>query len=631
MTTVRSSEPDLDAEVLERLDAEAEAHLAEVRAAEVEARRARVRRDLDAMPGLRRLIEELALYPDLEAELDEVVPPRFVTAPPNRAQRRAEGITFEVAEVDRFLRFCLRLRHVKGRHAGARLTPDLWQILYVLAPVFGWRDDEGNRCYRTLFLEVPRKNGKSTLSSAISLYLLTADSNLKAGRMFEAGAEVYSAATTRRQAQEVFRPGEAMARRSPSLRKRLAFQTDRAIVYERTFSRWEVVSGNPAKAEEKMGLNPSGVVIDEIHVHKDPRLIDTFTSAVGARDQPLVTMITTAGIDADATPYTENRDFAEAVATGEVQNSSWWVAIWTVDEADLDRWDDPYTWRKANPGLGRSVSERFLSDEVKTARRSERKRLAFCRLHLNVRTSNLSRWLSLDDWVASGAFLGPDEEQLAGRVAYAGLDLASSTDLAALVLVLPRWAEDPDDPAFEVEVLDVVVRAWCPADSLDGRPPRERALFADLIASGELLTTPGKVIDYDAIELEAFRLADTFEVDRLHFDRWGSKQILGHLRDGGLRPFEMGQGFASMSPALKETEALVLSRRLRHRGSRLLRYAVKSLAVQQDAAGNVKPDRDKSTGRIDPFVALVMAVDAWARATASNGQSVYEERGLATA
>jgi phage terminase large subunit-like protein len=608
MATPRSSEPDPTA-----------------------ARRARVRADLAALPGLEALLVEMALYDDLDAELDACVPPTFATPAPNRETRRRLGLTFSPAEVGRFLEFAGRLRHVKGRWSGVRLVPDLWQVLYALAPTFGWRRPDGFRHSRTLWVEVPRKNGKSTLASAIALYLLAADSNLQTGRLFEPGAEVYAAATTVRQAKEVFRPAEAMARRSPSLRNRLAFMADKAIVYERTFSRFEVVSGAPEKAEEKMGLNASGLVIDEIHVHRDPRLIDTLTSSTPARDQPLTVYLTTAGLDADGTPYTELHNFAEAVALGEIADSSWHVVIYAAVEADLDRWDDPEVWAAANPGLGRTVALDFLTAEAKAAARSERKRFSFCRLHLNVRTSALSRWLSVDDWAASGAFVSPSEAELAGAVAYAGLDLASSRDLAALVLVIPRWDVDPDDTEYEVEVLETIVRAWIPADTLEDRPPRERALFAELIASGELLTTPGKALDYDAIEAEAYRLADRLEIRRLHFDRWGSKQILGHLRDGGLNPFEMGQGYASMSPALREVEALVLARRIRHGGNRLLRYAVKSLAVVGDAAGNVKPDRDHSTGRIDPFVALTMAVDAWARDTAEDTSSAYETRGLTTA
>ena len=247
------------------------------------ARRARVEADLDAMPGLRAALLEIRLYPDLDAELDRCIPPLHVSPVPNRETRRRHGLYFDPAEVARFLEFCRRLRHVKGKHGGRPLVPDLWQVIYALGPVFGWRQADGSRFFRELFFEVPRKNGKSTLSSAIALYLLMADSNLRAGRKYEAGAEVYAAATTTDQARAVFRPAEAMARRSPALARRLGIVKDKALVYDRTLSRFEVISGDPAKAEEKMGGNVSGAIIDETHVHKDRRLIDTIETGTPGR------------------------------------------------------------------------------------------------------------------------------------------------------------------------------------------------------------------------------------------------------------------------------------------------------------------------------------------------------------
>lgn len=585
------------------------------------------RAQLEAMPGLREVLERLGLFGDLEAALDRCVAPLFGSPHPDR-QLRAAGVYFSAAEVERFLRFTAKLRHIKGKWAGRPLTLDLWQVLYVAAPVFGWRQADGNRFHRELWLEVPRKNGKSTICSAIALYLLTADSNLKAGRLAEPGAEVYSAAATTRQAKEVFRPAEQMARRSPALARRLAIKTDQALIYERNASRYEVVSGVPANAEEKMGFNVSGAVIDEIHVHKDRALIDTIESGTPAREQPLIAYITTAGLDADGTIYAEKHDFAVSVATGEVTRSRTWAAIYTIGEADVERWDQPEVWAKANPGLGVSVGIDYLEDIVSKARHSEPKRLSFLRLHLNVRTSSLSRWLSLVDWDRSGAFVVPaDLFAPPGRVAYAGLDLANSTDLAVLSLLLPRWVVDPDDKDHEIEVLDVVLRAWTPADRIGERDARRKALLTEWVRKKLVIASPGNVIDYDDIEDMAFALADELDIRRLHFDRWGSKQIVQHLKDGGLSVFEMGQGFASFSPAMKETERLVLERRIRHGGHPLLRHAVGSLVVVQDAAGNVKPDRSKSTGFIDPWVATVMGVDAWSR-DGAGGESVYEDRGL---
>ena len=593
------------------------------------ARRARVEADLDAMPGLRAMLEELRLYPSLDAELDRAVPPLFVSPVPNRETRRRHGIYFDPAEVRRFLVFTRKLRHVKGKFGGAPLVPDLWQIVYALAPVFGWRQADGNRYCRELFLEVPRKNGKSTISSAIALYLLMADSNLKAGRLFEPGAEVYAAATTTDQARAVFRPAEAMARRSPALSRRLGIVKDRALVYDRTISRFEVISGDPAKAEEKMGGNVSGAVIDETHVHRDRRLIDTIETGTPGREQPLVCHLTTAGADTDGTIYAEKHDLAIAIAEGKVTDVRTWAVIYTIPDELADRWDDREVWQIANPGLGISVSIDYLENEASKARRSEPKRLAFCRLHLNRRTATVSRWVDLEVYDRAAVHLTPTWDQHRGRAAYGGLDLSSSLDLSAAAWVVPRWVPDPADPDYEIEVLDVVLRCWTPLGRLKARPPKERELFSRWIRDRWLIGVEGEVIDYDLIEDQLAQDAEDVEAVRVAFDRWGSKMLEQHLRDGGLTMVPVGQGFAGISPAMKETERLIYEGRLRTGGNPLLRYAFENLAVELDPAGNVKPNRKRSTGHVDPAVAVVMAVDAYTRET--YGASVYEERGLATA
>lgn len=594
------------------------------------ARLERVRRDLAAMPGLEELLEDLNYWGPIEAELAFVVPPLHVSPLPNRAERRRHGIYFDPAEVERFLRFAHgNARHVKGRLAGRPLVPDLWQVIYALAPVFGWRQADGNRYYRELFLEIPRKNGKSTLAAVIALFLLMADSNLKADRKFEPGAEVYLAATTTEQAKNVFRPMEQIARGAPALAEKLGFRTDKALIYERTLSRAEVISGDPAKAEEKMGGNVSGAVIDETHVHKDARLIETIESGTSGREQPLVAHLTTAGADVEGTIYAEKHDLALAIAEGKIRELRTWAVVYTIPEDLAERWDDPEVWQIANPGLGISVSFEYLEEKAKKAKRSERVRLAFLRLHLNVRTSTVSRWLDLTTYDRSVAHVAPTLGELRGLVAYAGLDLSSSLDLSALALVVPRWVPDPKDAGFEIEILEVILRAWTPIDRLKKRPPAERELFSRWIREGWLLPCPGETIDYDMIETEAGELADHFSIERLSFDRWGSKQMVNHLREGGLKVVELGQGFAGISPAMKETERIVHEHRFRTGGNPLLRYAFENLAVETDAAGNVKPNRAKSSGRVDPAVAVVMAIDGYARD--AFGESVYEERGLASA
>lgn len=608
-TTTPSSEPDL----LDRV-----------------ARRARVVDDLEAMPGLRRVLEDLRLYPDLEAEIDRCVPPLHVSPIPNRKTRRANGIYFDSAEVERVLAFFRRLRHVKGKHGGRPLVPDLWQVLYVLAPVFGWRQADGLRYFRELFLEVPRKNGKSTISSGLALYLLTADSNLKAGRLYEPGAEVYVAATTTAQAKNVFRPAEAMARRSPSLARRLGIQTDKALIYERTLSRLEVISGDPAKAEEKMGGNVSGAIIDETHVHRDRRLIDTIETGTVGRDQPLTAHLTTAGADVDGTIYAEKHDLAIAISEGKVDDVRTWAVIYTIPPGLEDRWDDREVWQVANPGLGISVSIDYLVDEAKKALRSEPKRLAFLRLHLNVRTHSVSRWVDLDVFDRSNATLLTPWSDLRGATGFAGLDLSNALDLSALAVVIPRWVPDPENPKeFEIEILETILRVWTPLGRLKSRPPRERELFTRWIREGWLIGCEGETIDFDAVEAELFAVADHLNLERVSFDRWGSKQIDQHLRDGGLNLISVGQGFAGISPAMKETERLLYEGRFSFGGNPVLRYAFENLAVELDPAGNLKPNRKRSTGHVDPAAAVVMAVESYTRETA--GVSIYEDSGLTVA
>jgi phage terminase large subunit-like protein len=572
------------------------------------------------------------VYPDLDGQLAELIPPRHLSPVPDAATRRELGVVFDLNYVDRFLRFCRKLRHIKGsKWAGRPLELDLWQVVYVAAPLFGWRRADGMRLYRTLFLEVPRKNGKTTISSAIALYALCADG--------EPGAEVYAAAAAREQARQCFDPASKMVDASPALSKRLR-TLQSSIVYGAKASSFKVLAGEQA-ANLQHGLNVHCAVIDELHIHKKRDLVDTLETGTGSREQPLIVIITTAGVDDPGSIYTEKRDYAQKVAQGDLEDHEFLAVIYSIDEATADRaGDDPFvesSWRKANPGYGTSLQPSYIARAARQAKNNPAALNTFLRLHLNVRTGQVTRWLPLDKWDRSGArWIRPDFEELYGRVAYAGLDLASSTDLAALALVLPRWEEmlvpdDPEDPESdlvedEVEVLDVVIRAWTPADTLAERAVRDRAPYPEWVAQGHLLTTPGEVIDYDAIEEEAFDLADVLEIERLHFDRWGSKQIIGHLRDGGLQVLEMGQGYQSFSAPMKETERIILEGRLAHAGNPLLRWAIGALSVAQDAAGNIKPDRDKSTGRIDPFVALVMAVDAWSRDT--RGESIYEERGM---
>lgn len=547
------------------------------------------------------------IYPDLDEKVAGLIRPRYFSPVPT-----TPGAYFDIKPVDHFLRFARQTRHIKGsKWAGHRFEPDIWQVVFVLAPLFGWRSENGLRLRRTLYLEIPKKNGKSTLAAVLALYLLTADN--------EPGAEVVSAAGDKEQAKAVFEVAMNMAKGSPALAKRVRF-TKNQITFEARASWYKVVS---AEGESKAGLNLHGGIIDELLVQKSRLMVDNIEGATAAREQPLIAYLTTAGLDDPGSIYAEKRTYSENVGLGNIDDDTWLAVVFTID--DDDRWDDPKAWAKANPGLGISVSIDFIKRKCEEAKASPAAQNTFLRDRLNVRTGQVTRWLNVDHWDHSGSFWPyPIEESLRGSIAYAGLDLANSSDLAALVVVVPKWEVNPEDRDEMIETFATFVRAWTPLDTLEERETRDKVPYQQWVDAGLLIGVPGNVIDYDDIEDEIFAMATHFELRRLHFDRWGSKQLIQHVRDelGHDKVFEMGQGFQSMSPALKETERLVLKGILRHGANPLLRYAVQSLAVKKDLNENVKPDREKSSGRIDPFVALVMGVDAWARDP--SGLSAYE-------
>lgn len=556
--------------------------------------------------------------PALAAELAELAPPRWASpAPPAKAQ--AAGVYFDVAEVDRFLRHCLNLRHIKGRrHAGRPLRLDLWQIVYVVGPLLGWRNADGTRLYRTLYLEVPRKNGKSTLCAALALYLLAADR--------EPGAEVVSAARDKDQGRAVFDVAAFMALASPALRRRLNVQRrGGTITREATNSSYRVLSADKAGAS-KHGLNLHGAVVDELHVITDADYIGTLETATGSRDQPLVAFITTAGIPGESPVWEDKRAAAEKVAERVVEDPTLLVAIWAgPDDAELTgSWSDPAVWKASNPGYGTSLRPEYLEAEAAKAKASPSRLNRFLRLHLDVPTDSVTGFVPVPTWDRTASMV--DEGDLEGRRAFGGLDLAATVDFASLALVFP----DDDD-----ELLDVVMRFWTPADTLTQRAHRDGADYERWAREGKIIATPGEVIDYDLLEGEVTTLAapgrGRFDVAAINYDPFGSPQLREHLTAAGIELHEMRQGFLSMSAPMRELERLVVAKKLRHGGHPMLRHNIAGLKVAQDPAGNIKPDRKHSTARIDGAVALTMAIDAWLRSLATTRPSVYEERGVVVA
>lgn len=495
-------------------------------------------------------------------------------------------------------RFC---RHSKGEWAGRPLTLSPWQQFFLWV-LFGWKRADGTRRFRTAWLEVARKNGKSTLAAGLALLLLVAD--------HEAGAEVYSVATKKDQAKIVWGEAERMVKASPELRTRVATLRNNLSVVA-THSKLEPLSSDENTLD---GLNPHGAIADEVHAWRNRLLWDVMETATGSRRQPLLIAITTAGFDRTSVAF-ENHEYAQKVLQGLVPDDSFFALIYAID--DEDRWEDEACWPKANPNLGVSVKVDDLRRKAVKAKEMPAAQNALRRLHLNQWTEQQTRWIDLDLWDAGARDV--DLATLAGRPCYAALDLSSTTDLSALALVFPPAVDETDWRAL--------LRFWLPRDNMAKRVRTDRVPYDVWADQGWIRLTDGNVIDYDVIRADVRELAELVEIREVAFDRWNATQLSTQLAGDGFTMVEFGQGFASMAAPTRALEEKLVGRTLAHGGNPVLRWMAMNVTVQQDAAGNRKPDKGKSRERIDGIVALLMALGR-ATVAPAEGESVYEDEDL---
>lgn len=511
---------------------------------------------------------------------------------------------FEEGAADDVVAFFTKgLRHVKGPLAGEPFVLDGWQVSF-LRELFGRKRADGTRQYRTAYIEIPRKNGKSTLSAGLALYLTVADG--------EQGAEVYSAAADRDQAAIVFDVAKQMAMNSPQLAKHLK-PFRRSMTFEKRASSYKVLS---ADAPTKHGLNASGLIFDELHAQPNRELYDVLTTSTGARRQPLTILITTAGYDRHSVCY-EVHDYACKVRDGIVKDDSFLAVIYAADEKD--DWTDPKIWAKANPGLGQSVTVDYLTQECRKAKEIPAYENTFRRLHLNQWTEQATRWLSMDVWDRNATEV--NEFELEGRACYAGLDLATTKDISALALIFPP---DDDDSTYSI-----LWRFWLPDEAMRQRSHKDRVPYDQWCKEGVIATTEGNVTDYDVIRRDINELGKRYNIREIAFDRWNATQLTTQLQGDGFTMVPFGQGFVSMAAPTKELEKLLLSDRLAHGGNPVARWMASNVAVRTDPAGNLKPDKEKSSEKIDGIVALVMGLGR-AIVQIDDGTSIYTTRGLLT-
>ena len=450
---------------------------------------------------------------------------------------------------------------------------------------------------------IPTHN--SELAAAIALYLLCAD--------HEQRAEIYGAAVDRQQASLVYSVAADMIRLSPALMKRCKILDSRKrIVYLPTNSFYQVLSSDADRAH---GVSAHGIIADEIHNQKNPDLFNVLTKGSGdARKQPLQFIISTAGDNIHGIGY-ELFQKAQDLIAGRKTDPTIYPVVYAADPDD--DWTDPEIWKKANPSLGVTFPIQRLAEACESAKQNPSEENSFKTLRLNIWTKQAVRWMPMDKWDACNAAV--DAESLRGRPCYAGLDLSSTQDLTALVMVFPPMAED--------EPYQILPFAWVPEETISQRSRRDHVNYDLWQRQGCILSTEGSVIDYEAIEQKIMELADIYRVMELAYDPWNSQMLVQHLSDMGMTVVPFRQGFASMSPPTKELMRLTLEGKLAHSGHPVLRWCMDNAVVKTDPAGNIKLDKGRATEKIDLAVALVMALDRAVRNERS-GISVYEDRGL---
>lgn len=500
---------------------------------------------------------------------------------------------FDEAKADQSVRFFRGLRHTKGKWAGSPFDPLPFQERRIRT-IYGTMNAGGTRQYRTVYIEEPRKNGKSTEASGHTLKLLAADG--------EMAAEVYGAAFTRDQAAIIFRMAAAMARRHPTLSHRLkVIDSTKRIIFPATDSFYVAL---PHEAAQSEGFNPHGSVIDEYHVWKKPDLRDVLTMGMGTREQPLEFVITTAGNDLSSPCY-ELHLYAEKVISGEIVDPTFYAEIYAAPaEAD---WTDEDVWRACNPALGifRSIEEMRLKCE--RAKRMPSAESAFRRYYLNQWLQSADRWISSDEWDANGRAT-VNEDALVGRGFYGFLDLSAVSDMTAWVMLFPQ----PDEP----KSVDIIARFWCPEARLQDPQNPYRTQYQAWERAGHLATTPGNAIDYAFVKEKVIADATRFGLRRMNIDRLFQGAQLGmELAEelGEDRVFAMGMGFISFAAPMAEFERRLLAHELNHMGNPVLKWMAGNVVVKQDPAGNLKPDKAASLGKIDGIVGIVGGLDAQMR------------------
>lgn len=493
-------------------------------------------------------------------------------------------------------RFIQRLVHTKGEWAkkpinARRIRLEPWQQ-FIHACVYGWeRKKDKRRRFRTVYIEVPRKNGKSIIAAGNGLYMFTADG--------EYGSEVYCGATTEKQAWEVFKPAKLMAKALVNLRRAFNVEVCAKKLERPDGSIFEPVIGDPGD-----GSSPHCAVVDEYHEHDGPELFDTMATGMGARREPMILVITTAGSNL-AGPCKDLHDDVIKMLAGSVVDDELFGIIYTIDEGD--DWTSPAALQKANPNIGVSVFTDYLLAQQARAIRNPRYTNTFKTKHLNVWVNASTAFFNMEHWQRA--------EDTSLRLAdfndaplWLSLDLASKLDITSMVMLFARWEDDGKLHFY------CFSRHYLPEDTIFDPDQKNTKLYQKWVATecensgGTALTqTDGAEIDFNEIAADALELARDYEVREVPHDPWNATQLAQQLGEEGLTAVKIPQTTAHLSPGMKELESALKSGRFHHDGNPVLSWMISNVVSKEDANENVFPRKEREDQKIDGAVALIMA------------------------
>lgn len=508
---------------------------------------------------------------------------------------------FDEAKAAKAVAFFERyLKHGIGRHAGTPFLLPPWQKK-IIRDVFGTVKEDGTRQYSTVYIEIPKKNGKSELAAGLALYLLTADG--------EVGGEVYGAASCREQAGIIYRTARRMVQQCPQLRRRCeVLNSTKTIVFGPSDSFYRAIS---ADAGNQDGINPSGVIFDELHRQKNSDLWDILTLGGDTRAQPITIATTTAGVMDESPLCWEQHEYARQIIRGIFDNPSYYPVIFAAE--DGDDWEDPKIWAKANPAMGDFLPESKVAEAARLAKQNPAELNKFLRFRLNRWVQQETRWIPIDQWDRCGGKV--DRNALRGRVCYGGLDLSTSIDLTAFALIFPR-----DDGS-----IDILVHFWMPRRAVEERTKKDGVPYDRWVAQGLIEVTDGNTVDYTAVKRRILEYSEEFALQEVGYDVYNANQTATELNAEGVTMVPIRQTTMGLNAACRELEKRWTDHSMRHGGHPVLRWMADCVGVKEDGNGlmkPVKPSRHFSKKRIDGIVSVLNGL---ARLIVHGGDSGYSQ------